>query len=318
MKALIDDRDTKATRMGRCHNTLFRALTCELTQLTPVFRSVRMVLHIGRRGELSMDLIAQNGRARNDLTRAVRDAYIWNSLAQADIRSKYRLSTLGSLWITMSTGALAIGIGVLYGQFFGQDISQYLPYFAAGYILWIFISSIISEASTTMIESSGLIKGTSLPIVFHILRMIQRHFIIFWHNFLVVFFVWLYFRWPLSLSMLLSIFGLICCYLFMVGAAIIISIICVRYRDIPPLIAALTQFLFFASPVIWHPEQLKFGSVILYLNPVTYFLMTVRDPLLDRPLHFEAFAGSALLAVSSLAIGSLFYIRYRGRIAYWV
>lgn len=265
-----------------------------------------------------MKFFSSNPRARDDLVRAMKDAYVWNSLAFADIRSKYRLSTMGSLWITMSTGALAVGIGVLYGQFFGQDVSKYLPYFAAGYIVWIFASSIISESSTVMIEASGLIKGTSLPIVFHVLRMIQRHLIIFAHNFLVVIAVWIYFKWPIGPSAMLAVFGLACCYLFMVGASIIIAILCVRYRDIPPLVSALTQFLFFASPVIWYPEQLKFGSIVLTLNPINYFLATIRDPLLDRTLNVGNFIVAPLLAVVSLALGALFYIRYRGRIAYWI
>jgi ABC-type polysaccharide/polyol phosphate export permease len=104
----------------------------------------------------------------------------------------------------------------------------------------------------------------------------------------------------------------------MVGVSIVISVICVRYRDVPPLIAALTQFLFFASPVIWHADQLKFGSIILYINPVTYMLSTIRDPLIGHPISIVAFAVSPLLAVGSLAVGSLFYLRYRSRIAYWV
>lgn len=265
-----------------------------------------------------MKLVSHHARARSDLLLAIKDAYIWNSLAVADIRSKYRLSTLGSLWITMSTGALAVAIGLLYGQFFGQEIREYLPYFAAGYIAWIFMSSIISEASTNLVEASGLIKGTSLPIVFHIMRMIQRHLIIYGHNFLVVIAIWLYFAWPLGLSTLLALYGLFTCYLFMAGLAMIIAVICVRYRDIPPLIQALTQFLFFASPIIWQPESLSYGRIILYLNPITYFLTTIRDPLLNRPLDGFAFLGATVLAIGSLALGALFYIRFRGRIAYWV
>jgi len=79
-------------------------------------------------------------RALRDLRDVVVRSTIWSSLANADIRSKYRLSTFGSLWITLTTGAMALAIGLFYGQFFGQDMHSYLPYFTASFITWTFIA----------------------------------------------------------------------------------------------------------------------------------------------------------------------------------
>lgn len=257
-------------------------------------------------------------RAKSDLKRTVTEAHIWSELAYSDIRSKYRLSTLGSLWITLTTGSLAVGIGVFYGQFFGVDMKSYLPYFATSYVFWIFLSSIINEAATTLIGSSNLIKSSQMPIVFHILRMVQRHMIIAAHNMLVVIGVWLFFRWPLGLETLLAIPGLIIAFLFITGVAIVLGVVCVRYRDIPPLIQALTSFLFFATPVIWHPEQLQYGQAVLDFNPIAYMLVIIRDPLLDRPMDVQTWLISIALAIVSLLAGAVMYIRYRRRIAYWV
>jgi ABC-type polysaccharide/polyol phosphate export permease len=92
----------------------------------------------------------------------------------------------------------------------------------------------------------------------------------------------------------------------------------VRYRDIPPLMQVLTQFLFFASPVIWQPEQLRFGELILDLNPIAYMLAIVRDPLLGRPIDAFDWLVAVSVAAVSLAVASFMYIRYRHRIAYWV
>src|SRR5688572_29283074 len=95
-------------------------------------------------------------RARTDVVQSVTNARVWSALALADIQSKYRLSTLGSLWITLTTGSLAVAIGLIYGQFFGVDVSEYLPYFSASYITWIFISSVINEASSVLIGAGNL------------------------------------------------------------------------------------------------------------------------------------------------------------------
>src|SRR3954462_12530009 len=97
-------------------------------------------------------------RALRDLRDAILRPTIWASLAYADIRSRYRLSTFGSLWITVTTGALAL----VYGQFFSQDMHSYLPYFTASYITWTFIAGVIGEASVTLVgafQQSGLVPS---------------------------------------------------------------------------------------------------------------------------------------------------------------
>jgi len=78
------------------------------------------------------------------------------------------------------------------------------------------------------------------------------------------------------------------------------------------------QFLFFLTPIIWFPEQLKFGREFLKLNPMTYMLMIVRDPILGRPVEIQTWIIAIGLTAASLIAGSLMYVRFRRRIAYWV
>jgi ABC-type polysaccharide/polyol phosphate export permease len=260
-----------------------------------------------------------------DTERAVRDlrdvfvrSMMWSSLASADIRSKYRLSTFGSIWITMTTGAMVLAIGLFYGQFFGQDMHSYLPYFTASYITWSFIASVFGEASTTLVGSGNLIKSSQMPIVFHIMRMMQRNLIIVLHNAVVLAAIWPFVRWTLYPSAVLSLVGLVLLYLFLVGVSAVISIVCVRYRDIPPLIQVLIQFLFFLTPIVWYPENIHRGMAVLQLNPVSYMLIIVRDPILGRPVEIQTWIIAITLAAASLMAGSLMYVRFRRRIAYWV
>jgi ABC-type polysaccharide/polyol phosphate export permease len=257
-------------------------------------------------------------RAVRDLRDVVVRSTIWSSLAYADIRSKYRLSTFGSFWITLTTGALALAIGLVYGQFFGQDMHSYLPYFTASYITWTFIASVIGEASLTLVGAGNMIKSSQMPIAFHILRMLQRNLIVASHNAIVLVAIWPFVQWSLYPSAVLSLAGVVLLYLFLVGTSAIIAIICARYRDVPPLIQVLIQFLFFLTPIIWYPEQIRFGAEILKFNPVAYMLMIVRDPILGRPVEIQTWIIAICLTAASLIAGSLMYVRFRRRIAYWV
>jgi ABC-type polysaccharide/polyol phosphate export permease len=271
-----------------------------------------------KNGTILMASSIDTDRALRDLRDVVVRSTIWSSLAHADIRSKYRLSTFGSLWITLTTGALALAIGLFYGQFFGQDMHGYLPYFTASYITWTFIASVLGEASLTLVGAGNLIKSSQMPIVFHILRMLHRNLIIVLHNSVVLIAIWPFVRWSLHPSAVLSLAGLVLLYLFLVGASAVIAIICVRYRDVPPLIQVFIQFLFFLTPIIWYPEQLRFGAEFLKWNPMTYMLMIVRDPILGRPVEIQTWIIAIGLSAASLIAGSLMYVRFRRRIAYWV
>ena len=91
-----------------------------------------------------------------------------------------------------------------------------------------------------------------------------------------------------------------------------------RFRDIGPIVGTVTQLAFFVSPVLWKPELLHDRQVWLVLNPVYDVMEVVRGPLLGQSpsllIWFAAIAITAIVCAMSLA----FFVRFRGRIAFWV
>jgi len=254
----------------------------------------------------------------HDLKRCWRDRHVWLLLALNDIRAQYRHSTLGTLWITASTAVFAVTIGVIYGQFFGTEISNYLPYFATGFIIWTYLSGTVNEATRTLIGQSNLIQTSRLPLVFHVLRMLAKNTLVFAHNAIVVLAIWLWFRWDITAEVLWAIPGFALLFLTMLGLSLTLAVICVRYRDIPPLVQAVTQFVFFASPIIWYAEQVKVAQAMVWLNPVTHLLAVVRDPLLGKPIDASSLAAAMGITVVSITIAVTTYRRYRDRVSFWV
>jgi lipopolysaccharide transport system permease protein len=78
------------------------------------------------------------------------------------------------------------------------------------------------------------------------------------------------------------------------------------------------QIAFFLSPVIWKPEQLGDKAVWLPFNPFYDMLEILRAPLLgevaSRFVWLGALGYSALLCV----LAWTFFMRARGRIAFWI
>jgi lipopolysaccharide transport system permease protein len=183
--------------------------------------------------------------------------------------------------------------------------------------IWNFISSSLSESCYTMISAGGMIKAVDMPILIHVMRMVQRNLIIFLHNMAIVPVFWLIFPWRLGFGALLCLPGLAIVYAFVVGASTIISMVCVRYRDVPPLVSALLQLLFFISPIIWLPSHIRGGALIVALNPIAYLLKITRDPIMGNTLDLMDWIG-AVGCVAPLTAAMIYvYTRYRSRVVYW-
>jgi lipopolysaccharide transport system permease protein len=256
-------------------------------------------------------------RCRADLAPFVTRHVTWRALAAGDIRSKYRRTMLGPWWITATNAITALIMGLVAGRFLGADMKTYLPHFMISMTIWSFISSSISESCFTMINAGGMIKAVNMPLLIHVMRMVHRNLIIFLHNIAVIPFIWMVYPWPIGLQTLLSVAGLAIVYVFAVGASVIVSMICVRYRDVPPVMSSVLQLLFFVSPIIWEPSHIKGGEIVVALNPIAYLLAVTRDPVMGSASSPTNWAGA--IAVSGLITVAMAYVytRYRSRVVYW-
>jgi lipopolysaccharide transport system permease protein len=256
-------------------------------------------------------------RCRTDIAPLFTRHVTWRALAAGDIKSKYRRTLLGPWWITATNAFTALIMGLVAGRFLGADMKTYLPHFMVSMTIWNFISSSLNEACYTMINAGGMIKAVDMPPLIHVMRMVQRNFIIFLHNAAVIPLVWLVYPWPVGIQSLLLPLGLLIVYASVAGGSVVVSMICVRYRDVPPLMASLLQLLFFVSPIIWIPSQIKGGELFVELNPVAYLLAITRDPIMGTSPHLQSWAGAVGVAAAAFAVMAYVYTRYHSRVVYW-
>lgn len=273
-------------------------------------------------GEVERFVVANQRRlswaqCREDIAPFFTRHVTWRALAAGDIRSKYRRTMLGPWWITATNAFTALIMGLVAGRFLGADMKSYLPHFMVSMTIWNFIASALGESTYTMINAGGMIKAVDMPLLIHIMRMAQRNLIIFLHNIAVIPFIWLIYPWHIGIVSLLSLVGLMIVYVFIVSASLIISMICVRYRDVPPIVQAMLQLLFFVSPIIWAPSQTKGGEILVAINPIAHLLAVTRDPIMGNMPSLMNWACSLGFVAVLTAAMIYIYTRYRTRVVYW-
>ena len=158
-----------------------------------------------------------------DLGEGFRHYPIWIRLSQNDILARYRRTTLGPLWLSLSTGIAIAGIGIVWSIIFNLDVNSFFPYLTAGIIIWQFLSSAILESGSIFTQNASIICSKSLPLSIHAYRMTTRNFLIFLHNFPILVLVIIIFNVELNWSILLVLPSIIIFLVNIIWAALLLG-----------------------------------------------------------------------------------------------
>lgn len=256
--------------------------------------------------------------AARDVRDGVASIYIWPTLGWLEIKQRYRRSTLGPFWITLSTAVVILGMGPLYGRLLNVDLAAYFPFLAVSIVLWSLVSTLIIDACQAFIAAEGYIKELRLPYTVHVLRIVWRNLIMFAHNLLAVVVVLAIFRPAWGFDVLLVPFGVLLIALNAVTFGILLGLLCARFRDVPQVVASLLQLAFFVTPILWRPAMLGRHQWALDFNPLYVFIEIVRAPLLAEPTQPHLWAIALAITAAGAAVSLATFARFRARIAYWL
>ncbi|MFH5925517.1 ABC transporter permease [Roseomonas xinghualingensis] len=240
------------------------------------------------------------------------------ALARLDLRNRYRGSIIGPFWMTLSTVLMVAGLGLLYSRLLGLSLTDYLPHLTVSLVVWNTISIMVTDACTTMTGAEGVIRQLRVPFTVHAMRTVFRNALTAAHSLPLVLAVLLIFQQIPGPEGLLALPGLVLLLTNAFFASMLLGMACARFRDIGPIVANVMQLSFFLTPILWKPELLKNLAVYLPLNPFYAVLETIRGPLVEgggAPLTWLA---AVLYTLLFGAIAMAFFVRFRGRLAFWV
>ncbi len=210
------------------------------------------------------------------------------------------------------------GLGFVWSILLNTDRASFIPALTVGLVLWQLLSGCVLESTSVFIRHAVVIRNLKTPYLIFPLQLLLRQLINFAHNLIVVLLVFIIFPPEASYIQLLAIPGLLLVIGNLFWLIIVLSVLGIRFRDLEPLIAAFMPILFFLSPVIYRPNQLESSQYIAWLNPFSYLITLVRDPLqgIMPPTFIYA------VSVTMLLIGWLFSLWLLGhcyrRIAFWI
>jgi lipopolysaccharide transport system permease protein len=260
---------------------------------------------------------SQIRRATQDIRKSIVKWRVWNLLAWQEVKQRYRRSTVGPFWLTLSMGVQIVTMGVVFSFLFGQSFSRAIPYVALGFIFWSMIAGIINEGAMAFVTSSTWILQINMPLSTYVLQRVWSNVIMMAHN-LVIFLVLVVIYSIYNVTFPLFFLTLPLVLLALGWAPLLLAVASTRFRDLPAIVTNSFSLLFWLTPIAYRPEQLGRREIIVEFNPLTHMLALLREPLLGELPSLRNLSVVLATGIVGWAIAFPFFARFRGRIAYWL
>ena len=201
-------------------------------------------------------------------------------LARREVAARYRQSVVGVFWAILQPVLLAVVFSVFLGLLAKVPSQPGVPYpvFAvSGMVLWMFISGALMIASGSTVANETLISKVYFPRVIIPLTYLFPSMMDFAFGFLVVVGAMLIYGVQFHVQILLVPVVLLLSVATVLGAALWLSALNVRYRDVHQAVPFLILVGLFVSPITYPfhlvPENLQ---PLYALNPVVGLLEAYR------------------------------------------
>jgi ABC-type polysaccharide/polyol phosphate export permease len=209
-------------------------------------------------------------------------------------------------------------LSFIWSGLFNMPVKQFLPFLLSGLLPWAVISGALGEACLVLLGGEGLMKSRQFPYTTLVYGVLARNTIVFGHNLVGYFPIAIACGVPLGWQTALLLPGIALVVVNCAWMAILIGVLCLRFRDFQQLVISALQIAVFITPVFWTASQLQgTRAIIVDINPLYYMVEVVRQPLLGNAPAPVSYLVCLAMAVLGWLAAYRLLARKRHRLAYW-
>lgn len=243
----------------------------------------------------------------------------WLGFAWEDIKTSYRRTFFGVLWITITflafVGVKALIFVPLMNSPKGPD--YYVMYIALGLLIWQFLQNIMTSATVVFQSFENWIRNDDVPISGYPVITVVRCLFNLLLTALATIIVLAFYRYPVGLAALTLFPALLLTIWTSYAVTLLVGVISLRFRDFGQLMQTIMRVTFFLTPIFWFPEALPNAMKYLWWNPFTHFLWLFRTPVLDNEIPVDSWIFTSVLALVVTVLAFGLYARFRKRMVFW-
>jgi ABC-type polysaccharide/polyol phosphate export permease len=242
------------------------------------------------------------------------------NLVSRDIKTRYKRSTLGFLWVMLDPLLMLLIFYVIFAGLFGNSVGMYSAYVMTGIIMWQFFSQGTKVASLAFIQNRTLINKIYLPKAIFPLSVVSSSLVHFIFSLVPLFIIILSSGARVGFDLLLLPFVVGIMFLFSLGIALTISTLAVFFHDVIYIYDVLLMGWMYLS-AIFYPVSILPGKyrTLMSLNPMYHYISLFRASVYDgTQLTTQHVVLGFAFAALSLSVGWIIYYRNRDRIIFYL
>ncbi|MGY4643119.1 ABC transporter permease [Cellulomonas sp. URHB0016] len=215
------------------------------------------------------------------------------NFARRELKGRYRGSVAGWLWSLANPAATLLIFTLVFSTIFQRKpplagngtLESYTIYLFIGLVCWNFFNGIVTTSMGSLIGAGPLLKKIRFPAFAPVIGNAMSAGVQTLIEFGILLVV-LAFAQNLAWATLFIPVVFLLLAVFSLGIGLMVSVANVRYKDVSHLVGIGLQLLFYATPIIYAPEDIPVTTssgiparALLGLNPLSWYVQAARDVL---------------------------------------
>ena len=255
----------------------------------------------------------------NDLRKLAKYRDLLYTLSVHRVKVRYKQSLLGVSWAIIQPLAMVVILTAIF-SFIARMPSEGLPYVLFVYVAllpWNYLSTSLTTSTNGLVSHSNLITKVYFPREILPLTYVFAALFDFLIASTVLVVLLLYYRVPLTVNLIYVLPIMLILTLFIIAAALVLSAVQVRFRDVGVAVPIAMQVWMFASPVLYPLAAVPARLQSIYqLNPMVGIIEGLRSVVLQGAQPpITAISVSVLISVGLLIIAYSYFKRVEATMA---
>lgn len=206
----------------------------------------------------------------------MRYRYLLKELVVKGIKLKYRRSYLGLVWTLLEPLLTTIVLAFVFGELLGNDKPYFPVYILTGRLLYSCFSSTSKVAMRSIRANQAMIKKVYVPKYLYPLSTIIYNYVLFLLSLIILAALAIFYKVPMTWHVIEVFIPLIILFVLCVAAGLILSTVCVFFRDLEYLWEVIVMLIMYCSAIFYYVDRMGAAKHVIKFNPLYCIISNVR------------------------------------------
>lgn len=220
----------------------------------------------------------------------MRYRYLLKELVIKGIKLKYRRSYLGLIWTLLEPLLTTMVLTFVFGNLLGRGNEFYPVYILSGRLVYSCFSSCTKIAMRSIRANQAMIKKVYVPKYLYPLSSVLYNYVLFLLSLIILaatsIVLGVHFTW----HVVEAILPLIILFIMSIAAGLILSTVCVFFRDLEYLWDVLLMLIMYCSAIFYYIDRIGVAKQFLRYNPLYCIISNIRCVLLEQGSIFTSYS----------------------------